>query len=659
MPIEGEDPTASGQPDQVDAAAPSSALSGVGLAPRFLRSFHWPVEPPPPVSPLLTSSFIAAPLPRPPLAATRDPLAASSLVDFPHLFPISTPVNVDAFERELQGHPNPTWASSLILGLREGFWPCHDGEATEPLRPLTLEDMYPSREADLVVQIANAQKQVLEGLISPAISFVPDGGIVSPQFIVRRGDKARVVDDHTVSGLNTGIGYAPATYDRVDHLVGALRHLGLLDSSLPGAVLFKLDVTNAFKLLPMHPLWQLKQIMAVPYPRAPGSSDRVVRYHVQHQAAFGSRASPCLWTSFMAGVHFVIAKRVPSVPRPLSYMDDEFNVDTSGDLVPHGRVGILRQLPAAQAAILREWDYLGVPWDWRKVGFGRVLEITGLVINLDEATVELPPAAVERFADEVDAFLAEPSRRHPLRKWQQLVGYATWALTTRPWARPLLAPVYAKLSNRDGSPRPRDPQLQVYLNKRVRIALLTFVADLATGEPLNLRDPSLSEWSLPHADLIIHTDACLDCDDGGGSGLGFWFDRDGKRCLFYSRPGIRFQKIVFAEALTVAYAIRYAVALTPTPKRILVRTDSSPSVYMFNTGSAKDREFLPVENLILRTFRLIRLARVDIRLHHIRGAANHTADELSRAPARALRRKYGGLLTSFDPPADLVGRAPL
>lgn len=646
----------------MDAAAPSHLLSGLSIAPRLLRSFHWPSPSPssPPPSPLLDSTLVAPPLPRPPESVVSDPVVRASLAATPHLFRIDTPINVDRLEYALRDHPNPLWAASIIVGLREGFWPAHSGAAPAPPKKLSLSRCYPSAHEDRDVQVKNARDQVAEGLISPPLAHPPAGGVISPQFVVRReGSKPRVVDDHRASGLNAGVGYAPAVYDRVSDLVSLLRQVGLLKSPLPGAMLYKTDVSNAFKALPMAPEWQLRQIVAVSYPGANGGKRRRVKYHVQHRAAFGSAASPYLWTSFMGAVHWVIASTVPSIPRPLSYMDDSYGLDRSLSLTPHGRAKQLRLVPTALAELLAVWDGLGIPWRWEKVDFGRAIVITGFLISLDEATITLPQPAIDKFAAEVDAFLAEPSREHPLRRWRQLAGWANWALTIRPFARPLLAPLFDKLVYPTGTARKDQPHVRVFINVPVRRALRAFVRELATGAPLDLRDLTLTRWQRADADVLVHTDACLQVDGRrAASGLGFVveFVKTGEKRYFACRVPL-LAKIRYAEALAIASAVEWIVAQTGDLKRVLIRSDAATCVYAFNSGRAKNSPSCPMQLLLLFAFRLLRRRKVDFRVHHIRGAQNRTADDLSRLPLPVLRRRYGASLSIFSPPPALVGRA--
>ncbi|KAJ7024415.1 hypothetical protein C8F04DRAFT_895723, partial [Mycena alexandri] len=51
------------------------------------------------------------------------PVALKTLADHADLFRIVSPVDVDVFESLLVEHPNQPFVRSVVVGLREGFWP--------------------------------------------------------------------------------------------------------------------------------------------------------------------------------------------------------------------------------------------------------------------------------------------------------------------------------------------------------------------------------------------------------------------------------------------------------------------------------------------------------------------------------------------------------
>ncbi|KAK4696486.1 hypothetical protein P7C70_g8370, partial [Phenoliferia sp. Uapishka_3] len=643
------------QPPAKAKAPPGHALSGVGVAPKLRRKFHWPPpEQDPPKTPLLSSTYTARPLPRPPKAAWDDPLAQAAKRDFPHLFREAPVLNVEGFREGLKDHPNRPWVDSVLWSLQHGCWPCHDGLPPKPPPP---EDMrkFPEREADLVIIEKQVNSDIAAGWTSKGYRSLPKGVVLCGLFVVHQADKNRVVNDQTKNGLNDGVDRAdaPAVYDGVKDLIRLLRSLDLANLS-KDVVLWKLDVSAAFKQMLMHWLWQFRQGVAVSHLLPNGK--REIRYHIEWRGAFGSRATPYLWTSIMGAVLYIVQTR-EAVWCPLAYMDDAHGPDTSGTLVPFTHEGETRMIPPARAATLRVWNLLLLPWKWKKALFGRVLTVTGIVVDLNALTVYLPPEAVEKFALEVEDFLQFKARNPPLRRWRHIAGWGNWALGVRPLARPLLSPVYAKLGRPDGKAK-NASYAGVWINNAVKFALRALVSDLRTGEALSLLDPGLTEWTQDDADIVVYTDACLMCDDKTGSGFGFWFDYQGQRRHYYSRVPYSFQRIPFAEGITVAAAIKEIVNFKfPGIRRVMVRTDSSPVVYAYDAGAAQDTPFCPMRTLLLRSFIDIRKGKFDLRALHVSGKENVLADDLSRLRVALLRRLFGDSLYFFTLPMEYAGGA--
>ncbi|GAA5878261.1 hypothetical protein JCM1840_002365 [Sporobolomyces johnsonii] len=613
----------------IDDAAPANPLPGLGPSPRLLRSFHWP--PPsqaPPFSPSVDSTLTAAPLPRPPASVVNDP-RLGLLRSKPHLFSTFSPLDHLALARGLASHPNRRWADSLVESVRDGFWPGHDGSEPQVPPPARKDRLFPKTKEDREVQVAAAKQAVEDGWFSPPFDELEDGMVVNPQFMVRKdGSDPRPVDDHSASGLNEGIKDAPAIYDRVDSLVRLLRYSGLLDDEIPlDAVLWKLDVSSAFKLLLMSPYWQARQVVAIAYT---GGAGRLrPRFHIQFRATFSSRASPYLWTSLMSAVSWIVHDRFAAdVPYPFAYMDDAFNVDFSGRQVKVRHDGEEREVPVGQARTIEVWDEIGLKWKWKKAASGRQLVVTGLLLDLDSASVGLEPGATDRFATAVAAFLDVSSgiRHRPLRRWRQITGWANWALTVCPWARPLLSPLFAKLG------RSSSPYAEVFLNQEVGHALQTFVGELRDGDALDLKDPRLTEWEAEDADLIAFTDACLETTEKDGSGLGFWYPT-----------------VAYAEALSLSSCVLHVLDSSLFVQRLLLRTDSASTAYAFSAGGLRHPE---VAEMVRVVYDRLKTAKVDLKVEHVRGVFNVTADRLSRDPGASQMRDKGSARTvTFAPRA--------
>ncbi|KZT27375.1 hypothetical protein NEOLEDRAFT_1021031, partial [Neolentinus lepideus HHB14362 ss-1] len=107
-----------------------------------------------------------------------------------------------------------------------------------------------------------------------------------------RSDKLRLVVDHSAGehALNAMISKEDARIclDNIHDLGKCLRHARQQHGNVP-LVMFKSDVSQAYRRLPMHPLWQIRQVVTVGEER-----------HVDRCNNFGNRAGGKLWCTFMS-----------------------------------------------------------------------------------------------------------------------------------------------------------------------------------------------------------------------------------------------------------------------------------------------------------------------------------------------------------------------
>ncbi|OCH83580.1 hypothetical protein OBBRIDRAFT_702714, partial [Obba rivulosa] len=163
------------------------------------------------------------PLPKPPEHLLLDPDIQAALHRYRDHIKVETPFDVDKLESFLHDHPNQPFVESVLFGLRNGFWPLDDGEWKIELEEVI--DNYSSEPADLDSIRAFRDKEQDTGRWSPELSELLPGMKISPMFVVWRDDKARVVTDHSASGLNDGIPRAEAKvrYDNMHDFGDELR----------------------------------------------------------------------------------------------------------------------------------------------------------------------------------------------------------------------------------------------------------------------------------------------------------------------------------------------------------------------------------------------------------------------------------------------------
>jgi hypothetical protein len=140
--------------------------------------------------------------------------------------------------------------------------------------------------------------------------------------------------------------------------------------------------------------------------------------------------------------------------------------------------------------------------------------------------------------------------------------------------------------------------------------------------------------------------------DASSSGMGLWFpdDRFACQCPLPSDPPV--DTIFFFEALAVCSAIHALANMYQVPSRLLVYTDNTNTVAMFNTLRAKPA----YNNILLSAMDVLLEHQVDLRVEHIAGEENIIADALSRYQNERALQFAGEIdISHFEPPRDALG----
>ena len=296
-------------------------------------------------------------------------------------------------------------------------------------------------------------------------------------------------------------------------------------------VLFKCDVKSAYRLVPMHPYWQMLQAVRLPDGR----------FAVNRNNVFGGGVSGRCWWSVMSLVLWV-ATRHYGCRSLLDYVDDVFSHDFADAMVLYLRYRAL--MPRNQRQLLTCFDELDIPHDQPKQTNGVSQAIIGMQVDAGALSITMPPESKHALVEAIDAFCTTRARaKHltrPLRKCQALAGHVNWALNVYPRLRPGLASLYEKMQG------PYVPHRSVYVNATITRDLLWLVQRIRESSGVFLLQ-SLA-WHAEEADLLVFTDACL-------SGIGFWSPQH--VTAFYGAVPLskRSEPIFFHEAFAVACAI--------------------------------------------------------------------------------------------------------
>ncbi|KIY53833.1 hypothetical protein FISHEDRAFT_32373, partial [Fistulina hepatica ATCC 64428] len=323
--------------------------------------------------------------------------ALDTIADNPHLFSIVTPIDVDRFEDLLTSHPNRPLVQSVCQSLREGFWPWASTagrdypdtyDNTEGRKPIT-DPAYLAfiREQCAIEEAAGRFSVPFGPALRPGMYGVPLWAVPKPH-----SDKLRLVVDHSAGAfsLNSMI---PKS-ERSIHLDG-LQQFGqaLIQARETHAdrplVVWKSDVSHAYRILPMHPLWQIKQTVLVDGKR-----------RVDLCNNFGGGGSGRIWGTFF-GLVLWIATFIKLILDLFGYVDD--------------------------ITLLQLWDYLGVPHEKRKQEWGTSLVIIGFLVDTNSMTITMPDQSRFDLIAALRSF-AVPKQRRPLVEFQRIAGWVNWSL---------------------------------------------------------------------------------------------------------------------------------------------------------------------------------------------------------------------------------------
>jgi hypothetical protein len=141
---------------------------------------------------------------------------------------------------------------------------------------------------------------------------------------------------------------------RLDTLHGFIAALLLYrrSNSDKRLVAFKSDVKGAFRLIPSHPLWQIKQVVTTNYPTRADADAGIdcgpLVCRVDWRSCFGSRGSPRLWNSLM-GLVLWVTIHVKLILDIFAYVDDLFGWDEEGNFRWYSRYN--QMMPSKQVAV--------------------------------------------------------------------------------------------------------------------------------------------------------------------------------------------------------------------------------------------------------------------------------------------------------------------
>ena len=587
------------------------------------------------LSPCVCDTFFAPPVPQPSLAKSHNFVACATLHSHPFLFPIVTPINVDRFETLLAKHPNQPFVKSVCHALRHGFWPW--AETTNETYPTTSD--HPNRPPQSDHHLDFITKQFREeeacGRFSPSFrqDLLPGMYSVPMHTVPKpRSEKLRMVVDHSAGSpsLNDMINRDTIAGTKMDGMCSFGASLLEFREQHPNVklIIFKSDVAMAYRRMPMHPLWQLKQIV----------TDLAGDRHVDHCHNFGGRGSCKIWVAFMSLVIWIAIYEILLAHLKL-YVHDSYSFERAGDMKFYPPYN--KYYPTKQTDLLLLWDKIGLPHDEPKQLFGDTLEVIGFIVDPNTMSVLFPKEKRNELLNHIRSF-AIIGKCWPLREFLRIAGWCNWAFNIFYLLPPGLSALYEKVSGKTNM------FTGVSMNRAI-VRELTWLVDHLEHLP-GIRLFKAQAWKPSDPDVMI---VFIDASSSAGLGIFFPHLDLGFQCPSAELPSDT--HINFLELLAVASAIHISALMDRVPQRLAVFSDSTFAVDIFNTLWAKH----PFNSIVMSSVDTFISSGIDLCVVHIAGDDNSIADALSSFQNDTVHTLMPEIsILPFQPPRDALGATP-
>ncbi|THH04752.1 hypothetical protein EW145_g5293 [Phellinidium pouzarii] len=580
-------------------------------------------------SPCAQASLQADPLPSPPPVNELPRRLVNIVQKHPELFKIVTPIKVDVFEGLLASHPNKPLVKSVCRGFREGFWPF----AQIPY-DLTVDQSWRQRprEHGLRLEFLKSQiaKEVETGRFSVSFGKKLYSGMACMPMHVGGSKKFRLINNHSSGdySLNSLIPENVRSV-RADDICALVRVLRARCLTKKNVLLFKSDVAQAFRIIPMSPYWQALQVVRV--------NDK---YYVDRCNTFGNAASQRLFCEFFSLVLW-IAENLWGVSDILSYVDDNFSWELTSRKKYYARYG--RYLPEKQVRLLELWDILGIPHESKKQVSGTILNIIGYKVDLRRMRISIPEEKMDPLITQLSGFCNPgTSQTKSLQECQKLAGSVNWAFNVNPLLRPGLDSLHQELARA----KELDCNKKCIISERIKsdLAWLTNLLQRSKGLPFTKSD----SWEPDDASCTIYCDASL-------NGFGLWSPTTNEAFYYRFAPDTYALPLSTFHAFAVVCAIFWARSRKSHSERLLIYTADRTTAEVFNSLSAPDES----HDLLLLAAEVLFDGDIDLHVADVAEGENKIAYRLSRDSTSAVSQDHPNLTTAeFRIPRYIADRAP-
>ena len=495
---------------------------------------------------------------------------------------IITPLVSAAWRQALQHHPDQKFVCSLLAGLEHGFRiGLHEAvsaghpasNSPSAVEHSTIVDNYIREQLEKGYMMGPFPPNVCSKIVSSSLAVIPKKTPGKWRIIVDLSRPAgRSVND-CLRRQATHVAYSS-----VDDAALLMHSLG------PGSLLAKIDVKEAYRIIPIHPAD--RRFLGVHWQG---------NMYVDCQLPFGLASAPAIFSALGEALEWILRRR--GVEAIIHYIDDFLLLGRPGS----------SECEQALSITLETCKELGVPIAAEKTE-GPATAITFLGITLDSGNMStsLPGQKLAELQAMIRA-LSESRVIRDLHSFESLIGHLVHAATVCPLAKAFMNNLFAlKAVMRPGQTR------------RLNVAARS---DLAWWELFlqNWKGTSVQQFlTLRSPDVFLY------CDAASSWGCAAWAPP--MWLIHHWQEGSAPDSIATQELVSVVLAAGVWGRLW-TGKLVLAYSDNSPVVSQVNSLHARD----PLACHLLRCLALFQaLHDFRLRASFVPGSANVGADLLSR-----------------------------
>ena len=316
----------------------------------------------------------------------------------PQISAVHSPLNLNAWEQPLSNHPDKAFATYIIQGLTTGFRIGFQRNA--PLKS-AVKNMHSAQLHPEVASEYIKKERALGRMLGP---FTP-GELPTPLQVNRFGvipkghdtGKWRLITDLSYppeqsenDGINPDL--CSLTYTTVEDITRRIAIIG------PGALLAKIDIESAYRLVPVHP--DDRPLLAMSWEGAT---------FVDPMLPFGLRSAPKIFNALADALNWHLQRK--GIPEIYHYLDDFIVIAPANSPLCHQYLAILD----------KECLALGVPLAAHKrAGPTTTLTFLGIEIDTVAGQIRLPSDKLARLT----ATITQWKDRHscPKNHLQSLIG---------------------------------------------------------------------------------------------------------------------------------------------------------------------------------------------------------------------------------------------